>query len=169
MNRLLSLTARTVIGHRGAAAEAPENTLTGFDLALAQGAEAFELDVHATADGVPVVIHDPTLERVTDRSGRVADLDWSVVGRARIGGTEPIARLEDVLDAWPDIRLNIDVKDAAAVAPTANAIERTYMLADMLPPGRAEQTKDLLRRYVDLRLGIRTAEEMQTAVVASAS
>jgi glycerophosphoryl diester phosphodiesterase len=60
-----------VVGHRGAAGEAPENTLAAFELALDQGAEGVEFDVHLTADGVPVVIHDFRLERTTSGSGRV--------------------------------------------------------------------------------------------------
>src|SRR6267378_6141215 len=59
------------IGHRGAAGEAPENTFAAFDLALRQGADGIEFDVHLSADGVPVVIHDARLERTTSGSGRV--------------------------------------------------------------------------------------------------
>ncbi len=60
-----------VIAHRGAAADAPENTLAAFELALAQGADAIELDVHLSADGVPMVIHDPRLDRTTSGRGAV--------------------------------------------------------------------------------------------------
>jgi glycerophosphoryl diester phosphodiesterase len=59
------------LGHRGASAEAPENTLAAFGQALAQGADGFELDVTLTADGVPVVIHDDTLDRTTNGRGPV--------------------------------------------------------------------------------------------------
>jgi glycerophosphoryl diester phosphodiesterase len=60
-----------VIGHRGAAAEAPENTLLAFELALQQGADGIEFDVHLAADGVPVVIHDASLRRTTSGRGLV--------------------------------------------------------------------------------------------------
>lgn len=99
--------------------------MTAFSAAVALGYRYIETDVRATRDGIALAFHDPTLDRVTDRSGRIADLDWAEVCHARIGGKEPIARLEDVLDAFPDVRLNIDVKNTAAVAPLANAIERT--------------------------------------------
>ena len=59
MNSLLDLAGRPVIAHRGASGSAPENTLEAFGLALRQGADAFELDVRLTSDGVPVVLHDP--------------------------------------------------------------------------------------------------------------
>jgi glycerophosphoryl diester phosphodiesterase len=63
-----------VIGHKGAAAVAPENTLASFRAALAAGAPAVECDLHATRDGVPVVIHDATVDRTTDGSGRIEDM-----------------------------------------------------------------------------------------------
>ena len=66
--------APLVVAHRGASAAAPENTLAAFDLALEQGARFVECDVHLSADGVPVVIHDETVDRTTDGGGSVADL-----------------------------------------------------------------------------------------------
>ncbi|HEY7878686.1 MAG TPA: glycerophosphodiester phosphodiesterase family protein, partial [Gemmatimonadaceae bacterium] len=74
IDTLLDPTARPVIAHRGAAALAPENTIAAFERAIADGAEGLELDVHVTADDVPVVIHDPTVDRTTDRAGAVATL-----------------------------------------------------------------------------------------------
>src|SRR5690242_19691865 len=63
-----------VIAHRGASAVAPENTLVAFKLALALGADGVEMDVHLTADGQPVVIHDARVNRTTDGSGAVSKL-----------------------------------------------------------------------------------------------
>jgi glycerophosphoryl diester phosphodiesterase len=74
VNPLLDLSARPVIGHRGAAAYAPENTIASFRRALELGAEALEFDLRRAADGAAVVMHDPTLDRTTDRSGPVAAL-----------------------------------------------------------------------------------------------
>jgi glycerophosphoryl diester phosphodiesterase len=85
MNCLLDLDARPIIAHRGAAADAPENTLEAFRLAVEQGADALEFDVHLSADGVPVVIHDPTLERTTDRSGPVLALTVRQIQAADAG------------------------------------------------------------------------------------
>ncbi|HET9514113.1 MAG TPA: glycerophosphodiester phosphodiesterase family protein, partial [Gemmatimonadales bacterium] len=64
---LLDPNARPIIAHRGASAEAPENTLEAFRLGLEQGCDAIELDVRLSRDGVAVVIHDPTLMRTTGR------------------------------------------------------------------------------------------------------
>ena len=74
-----------VIGHRGAAGEAPENTLAAFELALRQGADGIELDVHLSADGVPVVIHDPRLDRTTSGAGRVRDHTLAALRRLDAG------------------------------------------------------------------------------------
>ncbi|HEV2350334.1 MAG TPA: glycerophosphodiester phosphodiesterase family protein [Terriglobia bacterium] len=73
------------IGHRGAAGEAPENTMMSFDLALRRGADGIELDVHLSSDGVPVVIHDPRLERTTSGGGPVSALPVSVLRRLDAG------------------------------------------------------------------------------------
>jgi glycerophosphoryl diester phosphodiesterase len=81
--------------------------------------------VHATADGVLVAFHDRTLDRVTDRTGAIASLPAREVQLARIDGTDPIPLLADLLGAWPDVRVNIDVKDAPAAGPLADVIRRT--------------------------------------------
>src|SRR5437667_11152942 len=60
-----------LFGHRGASGEAPENTFAAFELALKQGADGIEFDVHLSSDGVPVVIHDARLERTTNGTGLV--------------------------------------------------------------------------------------------------
>ncbi|SOB85526.1 glycerophosphodiester phosphodiesterase [Streptomyces sp. 1331.2] len=111
--------------HRGGDLGHPENSLAAFEAAVALGYRYLETDVHATADGVLVAFHDSRLDRVTDRAGAVAELPWEAVGRARIGGTEPVPLLEDLLGAFPEARFNIDVKAAPAVAPLVEAIRRT--------------------------------------------
>jgi glycerophosphoryl diester phosphodiesterase len=111
--------------HRGGAAHAPENSWRAFQHALALGYWYLETDVQATADGVLIAFHDRTLDRVTGRPGRIARLPYREVSQARIGGTEPIPLLEDLLAAWPDVRFNIDLKDAPAVQPLAQVLRRT--------------------------------------------
>jgi glycerophosphoryl diester phosphodiesterase len=110
-----------LLGHRGASADAPENTMRAFRLALEQGADGIELDVQRSADGVPVVIHDPTLERTTDGAGAVASHTWSAITRVRSRG-EPVPRLEEVA-AWAaetGAWLNVEIK-APGVEPAAVA------------------------------------------------
>jgi glycerophosphoryl diester phosphodiesterase len=81
--------------------------------------------VHVTADGVLCAFHDERLDRVTDRTGLIRDLPWSVVGEARVDGEEPIPRLEDLLGSWPELMVNIDPKHDSAVDALAETLRRT--------------------------------------------
>ena len=74
-----------IIGHRGASAHAPENTLAAFRAALDAGADGIEFDVQLAKDGVPVVIHDDTLKRTASRSSRVSDLTSKELGHIDVG------------------------------------------------------------------------------------
>src|SRR5262249_5491933 len=84
--------------------------------AIDLGYRYLETDAHATADGVVVAFHDRTLDRVTDRDGVISRLPWNEVAKARIAGTEPVPRLEDVLGSWPAARVHIDLKAAPGEA-----------------------------------------------------
>ena len=111
--------------HRGGASEVPENTLPAFEHAVRLGYRYVETDVHVTSDGELLAFHDDVLDRVTDRTGVIAELPWSVVQEARVDGTEPIPLLEDLLGTWPDLRVNIDPKHDAAVDPLVEVLRRT--------------------------------------------
>jgi glycerophosphoryl diester phosphodiesterase len=116
------------IAHRGGAAGGLENSLAAFAQAVELGYRYLETDVHATSDGVLLAFHDHTLDRVTDSRGVVAQLPWHQVRRARIGGREAIPTLEELLGTWPDVRVNIDVKEAGAVEPLIEVLRRTGSL-----------------------------------------
>ncbi|WP_236654290.1 glycerophosphodiester phosphodiesterase [Streptacidiphilus anmyonensis] len=111
--------------HRGGTLGGPENSMAAFERAVRLGYRYLETDVHTTADGVLVAFHDDRLDRVTDGTGAVAQLPWRIVSAARIGGREAIPTLEELLDAFPETRFNIDVKAAAAVRPLVDAVRRT--------------------------------------------
>lgn len=111
--------------HGGGDSGPPENSMAAFQHAVDLGYRYLETDVHATSDGVLIAFHDRTLDRVTDRSGVIARMPYAEVAKARIGGTEPIPLLEDVLGSWPRARFNIDIKDAPAIGPLAAVLHRT--------------------------------------------
>lgn len=102
-----------------------ENALPAFQRAAKEGYVYLETDVRVTSDGVAVVHHDESLDRTTDRTGLIQRQPWSEVRRARIAGTEPISRLEDLLEELPEAKFNIDVKSDAAAEPFVRTLERT--------------------------------------------
>lgn len=139
VNPLLDLGARLVIGHRGASAQAPENTLAAFRQALAAGADALELDVHATADGEVVVMHDARVARTTDGAGAIGAMTLAELRRLDAGARFTpdggrsfpyrgrgvvVPTLGDVLDAFPGVPLVVELKTALAAAGTRAALER---------------------------------------------
>ncbi|MCS0639548.1 glycerophosphodiester phosphodiesterase [Streptomyces sp. LP05-1] len=111
--------------HRGGAADGLENTAAAFRRAAALGFRYFETDVHTTADGRLVAFHDTTLDRVTDARGRIRDLPWSAVRRARVAGREPLALFDELLEEFPEARWNVDLKAEAALAPLIGLLRRT--------------------------------------------
>ncbi|MFE2102736.1 glycerophosphodiester phosphodiesterase [Streptomyces sp. NPDC059468] len=111
--------------HRGGAADGLENTVAQFRRAVDLGYRYIETDVHTTADGKLVAFHDSTLDRVTDGAGRIADLPWRDVANARVGGREPVPLFEELLESFPEVRWNVDLKAEPALRPFLELIERT--------------------------------------------
>ncbi|GED88186.1 glycerophosphodiester phosphodiesterase [Streptomyces sp. 6-11-2] len=111
--------------HRGGAADGLENTVAQFRQAAGLGYRYMETDVHATADGRLVAFHDATLDRVTDGAGRIADLPWEDVRQARVAGREPVPLFAELLETFPGVRWNVDVKAEPALRPLLDLIERT--------------------------------------------
>jgi glycerophosphoryl diester phosphodiesterase len=114
-----------VIARRGASAEAPENTIAAFELALAQGADGLLLDVHLSQDNHPVVINDFTLERTTDGTGPVRQLTVRELKRLDAGGWrgrrfrgQRIQTLQEVLERFRDrTRFWIELRGGSDVYP----------------------------------------------------
>jgi glycerophosphoryl diester phosphodiesterase len=111
--------------HASAGTEGLENSLAAFGAAVDLGYRYVETDAHGAVDGVAVALHDESLDRTTDGAGLVAELPWSEVSEARIGGVEPVPLLEDLLGGWPGLKVNIDVKHRSGIGPVARAIEKT--------------------------------------------
>src|SRR3954454_17734914 len=107
------------IAHRGAGKLAPENTLAAFRLGAAHGYRAFECDVKLSADGVPFLLHDATLERTTSRRGHASALSWSELARLDAGSChgdrwagEPVASFAAVAQFClrNAFALNVEIK-----------------------------------------------------------
>jgi glycerophosphoryl diester phosphodiesterase len=111
--------------HRGGSAEAPENSWAAFEHAVSLGYRYVETDVRATADGVAVALHDPTVDRVAGHQGVLAKMTWAEVRELKLGDDRAIPLLEDLLGAWPQLRWNIDVKTPDAIAPVVDVLRRT--------------------------------------------
>jgi glycerophosphoryl diester phosphodiesterase len=115
--------------HRGGAyhpeIEGLENSLVAFKHAVDLGYSYLETDVHATRDGELFAFHDTALDRVTEHRGAVADLTSADVSRALIGGREQIPTMESLLEEFPEVRFNIDLKSDAAVVPLAELVRST--------------------------------------------
>ena len=105
-----------VIAHRGASADAVENTLAAFRRARADGADGVELDVMRCATGEVVVFHDDDLERLGKRPGLVRATSWAELREVDLGGQERIPLLDDVLEELGPLLVNVELKSRPALA-----------------------------------------------------
>ena len=110
--------------HRGGDEVAPENTMAAFQDAVDLGYVYLETAVHLTADGRVVAFHDDTLDRVSDGTGKIAELPWKEVAQATVGDGHRVPLLEELLDAFPAQLLNIDPNHDAVVGPLGDLIQR---------------------------------------------
>lgn len=107
-----------IYAHRGVCAHLPENTLAAFSRAVELGVAGIELDVHLSGDGIPVVIHDHTADRTTNGTGKIQEFTAHELGLLDAGEGEFVPTLEQVLQlAAGRLRVNIELKDAAAAGP----------------------------------------------------
>lgn len=151
-----------VYAHRGASAEAPENTLAAFRRAVDAGADGIELDVHLASDGVPVVIHDETLERTTDGTGAVAaqraarlqTLDAGSWFSPHFAG-EPLPTLEETLRLLAGrLRINLEVKESRSGLAVLDLL-RAFPAADVVISSFDHALLTALRRTApDLPLAV---------------
>ncbi|MGA7203547.1 MAG: glycerophosphodiester phosphodiesterase family protein [Specibacter sp.] len=112
-----------IYAHRGVSAHYPENTLAAFARAIELGVDGIELDVHLSGDRVPVVIHDDTVERTTNGIGALADFTARQLGLLDAGHRQHVPTLDAVLAlAAGKARVNIELKDAAAVGPVLDVV-----------------------------------------------
>ena len=131
--------------HRGGASDAPENTMPAFAKAIELGYTYLETDVHATRDGVLLAFHDDDLLRTCGVAGKISELDYSEVRNARVNGTERIPLLQDIFDAWPQARINIDCKSDAALQPLIDALRAPQVLNKVCVGSFSDKRLSVLR------------------------
>lgn len=149
--------------HRGGNVVAPENTVAAFEHAVTLGYRYLETDVHRSADGVLVAFHDPDLERTCGVDANIVDLTWPQIAELRVDGTEPIPKMTDLLDRWPDLRFNIDCKSDEALEPLADLIASRSLLDQVCVGSFSLKRLRALRR----RLGSRLLTSMAPSEIAA--
>lgn len=165
-NPLLDPDARLVIAHRGNRVRAAENTVDALRQAMELGADALEFDVRISRDGVPVLMHDPSVDRTTNGTGLVGHLTFAELhaldaSRSRHAGAQacPVPALEEALDAFREIPLVIEVKELAAAEATADFVRR-FGAQDRVVVGSAETS--VMRWFY--RSGLHCCASMHDAV-----
>lgn len=122
--------------------------MAAFRAAVDLGYRYLETDVHTTSDGVVLLFHDSTLDRVTGMSGKIAELSSAEVAEARIGGVEPIPALARLAAEFPDVKLNLDVKDWNSVRPLALAIEEQGLHDRVLVASFSDRRRRAVQRLL---------------------
>lgn len=151
-----------LIAHRGGAGLAPENTMAAFRNAVeVWRADMLELDVRTTGDGVLVVLHDETVDRTTDGTGRVGDLSWDQVKELDAGYrfTDPEGRrsfrgrgvrvptFQELLETFPEARLNVEAKDGRSAPILVDLIRKHGAEERVLVAAEWEKNRRAVRGY----------------------
>ena len=175
MHPYFELPCPTILGHRGAAGPAPENTLIAFRRGLEDGAHAIETDAHVTRDGVPILLHDATVDRTTDGDGPVAELNFESVQSLDAGfqysatsDSAPqhpyrgqgiqIPSLREAFESLPEARFNIELKahDEAFIERVVELILEFERESRTLLVAGEDKTQGLLRQIL-VRTGAQPA------------
>jgi glycerophosphoryl diester phosphodiesterase len=144
------------MAHRGGALHPDnvgyENSMHAFQNAVDLGYRYLETDLHATSDGVVIAFHDSKLDRVTDRTGVIAELPWSEVSQAKINGHEPIPRLDELLEHFPDVRFNLDIKAENGLEPAAEVLEAAQAIDRVCVSSFSQSRVRRIRKLLGPRL-----------------
>src|SRR5271157_2053471 len=148
----------TVIAHRGAVTEAPENTLKSFQRAIEMGADYVEFDVHFAKDGEIVVIHDEALKRTTGRPGKVHDFTASQLAEMDAGEGEHIPTLEEVIKLCNgQIKLQIEIKVKGIAQALISQLKNYEILENVLISSFIHRELDAVKK-IDFRIPCATLD-----------
>ncbi|WP_297515589.1 glycerophosphodiester phosphodiesterase family protein [Thermococcus sp.] len=144
-----------VLGHRGCMGKLPENSLLAFKKAVEAGADGVELDVWLTRDGRVVVMHDETIDRTSDMSGRQKDMTLEELKKADIGLGERIPTLEEVFEALPDDAfINVELKDRDAVKEVARIVKENNPDRVLISSFDIEALREYRKHDKETRIGL---------------
>jgi len=115
--------------HRGGAGVFPENTLPAFQNAVDMGYKYLETDVHSSKDGKVFAFHDDSLERVTGHIGKISEMTSKEISKIEINGSAKIPTLSELLETFPEVKINIDPKADSVVMPLINLLKYTNSLS----------------------------------------
>ena len=153
-----------IVGHKGAAGYAPENTITSFKTAIDIGCDRTELDVRLSKDNQLVVIHDDEVSRLTDGTGLVNEMTLSELQELKCAGNEHIPTLQEVVDVCKDkIDLQIELKAEGTPQPVSDLIARNGIEDQVVITSfQADLLAEIKKLNPRLRVGLlfRTEEVM---------
>lgn len=138
-----------VFAHRGGSEEAVENSVSAFNRIRDLGLRHIETDVQLTSDGEVVVIHDETLDRCYGQPGKVSDYTWEEIQQFRNEADEPMPRLVDVLEQFPDMYFNIDAKTDDVAEPLLEVIREADAWDRVLIASFSEKRLERVRSLAD--------------------
>ncbi len=133
--------------HRGGS-EGGENALAAFEAAQRLGYRYIETDIQTTRDGVPLVFHDANLRRLTGHDSRVCELTAAQISRLKLPSGDAVPSLAEALEAFPELRFNVDLKDAAGVGAVARLLRDRGALEEVCVTSFSERRVAAFRRMV---------------------
>ncbi|MEZ4287672.1 MAG: glycerophosphodiester phosphodiesterase [Polyangiales bacterium] len=182
------------IAHRGGRGRAPEHTMVAYEKALVEGADVLELDIHSTSDGVLIVSHDATIDRTTDGTGCINDMTYAELSAFDAGyrftddsgETFPyrgmgitVPKLEEVLDAFPDVPFVIEIKQPSVnecteapsiVEPFVDMLRHKEMIDQVIGAGFSDPVVQQLRAYApEMKTSLATGEVIEFAFLEAES
>lgn len=144
-----------LLAHRGLSQHdsgIDENSIAAFEQALKFGATHIESDVHATKDGVAVLFHDDDLERVANLSLKISELTFSQLQEISLANGSKVPSLKEVLEHFPTLRLNLDVKARPGCAATAAVINELEAFDRVLVSSFSRSRKRATLKLLDRRV-----------------
>lgn len=122
-----------IIGHRGAMAHAPENSMEAFEAALEIGVQMLEMDMRLTGDGVAVIMHDEKVDRTTNGRGKVGEMTLNELRDLKLVNGERVPTLAEVLERFKDrCLINLELKEQNVVIPAYDLVSEKGMVSDTL-------------------------------------